>query len=157
MLSQIMMAMKYTLCKAYHDVWYRPAVKPNGFEYNEYVLIFVEDIINISHDTKATMEKLGTLYQLKPGIVGPPDCYLGGNVGNFQHEDGTMAWFMSANDYVKAACANFVTMIENDGLKLATGGQAERPYHEKYRPEVDLTDEVNKQLTNIYQQLIGIL
>ena len=46
MLSQIMMAMKYTLCKAYHDVWYRPAVKPNGFEYNEYVLIFVEDIIN---------------------------------------------------------------------------------------------------------------
>ena len=68
-----------------------------------------------------------------------------------------MAWFMSVNDYVKAACANVVTMLQKDGLKLATGRQSERPYHEKYRPEVDLIDEVNKQLTNIYQQLIGIL
>ena len=123
-----------------HAVWYRPAVKPNGFEYYEYVLIFVDDILNISHDTKATMETLGTLYQLKPGSVGPPDLYLGGNVGKFQLEYGTMDWFMSANDYVNAACANFVTMLEKDGLKLATGRQAERPYHEKYRPEVDLTD-----------------
>ena len=64
---------------------------------------------------------------------------------------------MSANDYVKAACANFITMLEKDGLKLATRRQAEQPYHEKYRPEVDVTDEVNGQLTNIYQQLIGIL
>ena len=68
-----------------------------------------------------------------------------------------MAWFMSANDYVKAACANFATMLEKDGLKLATGRQAELTYHEKYRPEVDLTDEVNEQLTNKYQQIIGIL
>ena len=48
-------------------------------------------------------------------------------------------------------------MLENDGLKLETGRQAERPYHEKYRPKFDLTDEVKKELTNIYQQLIGIL
>ena len=106
-----------------------PAVKPNGFEYYKYVLIFVENIINISHDTKATMEKLGTLYHLKPGSVGPPDCYLGGNVGKFQLEDGNMAWFMSANEYVKADCANVVTMLEKDALKLATCRQAERPYH----------------------------
>ena len=121
------------------------------------MLIFVDDILNISHGTKATLETLGTLYQLKPGSVGPPDRYLGGNFRKFQLEDRTMAWFMSKNDYVKAACANVVTMIEKDGLHLATGRQAETPYHENYRPEVDLTDEVNKQLTNRYQQLIGIL
>ena len=103
------------------------------------------------------METLGTIYQLKPGSVGPPDCYLGGNVRKFQLEAGTMEWFMSANDYVKAACANVVTTLEKDGLKLETGRQAEITYHEKYRSEVDLTDEVNEQLTNRYQQLIGIL
>ena len=156
MLSQTMMYMKYTRCKSDHDVWYLPVVKPNGFEYYEYVLIFVDDILNISHDTKSTMETLGTPYQLNTGSVGPPDRYLGGNVGKFQLEDKTMAWFMSANDYVKAACANVVTMLEKDGLKLSTGRQAERPYHEKYRPKVDLTDEVNKQLTNRYQQLIDM-
>ena len=100
------------------------------------MLIFVGNILNISHDTKATMETLGTLYQLKPGSVGPPDCYLGGNFGKFQLEDGTMSWFMSANDYVKAACANVVTMLEKDGLKLATERQTEIPYHEKYRPRL---------------------
>ena len=65
--------MKYTQYKADHDVWYRPAVKPNGFEYYKYVLIFVDNILNISHDTKSTMEKIGTLYQLKPGSVGSSD------------------------------------------------------------------------------------
>ena len=124
MLSQTMMDMKYTRYKADHDVWYLPAVKPNGFEYYEYVLIFVDNILNISHNTKATMETLGNLYQLKPGSVGPPYRYLGGNIGNFQLEDGTMAWFISANEYVKAACANVVTMLEKDGLKLSTGRQA---------------------------------
>ena len=73
MLSQTMMDMKYTQCTADHDVWYRPAVKPNGFEYYEYVLIFVDNFLHISHNTKATTETLGTLYQLKPGSVGPPD------------------------------------------------------------------------------------
>ena len=129
MLSQTMMDMKYTRCKADHDVWYRPAVKPNGVEYYEYVLIFVDVIINISHDTNTTMEKIETLYQLNPGSVGPPDRYLGGNIGKFQLEDGTMAWFMYANDYVKASCANVVAMLEKDGLNLETGRQAERPYH----------------------------
>ena len=127
MLSQTMMDMKYTRCKANYDVCYRPcpAVKPNGFEYYKYVLIFFDDILLISHNTKATMETLGILYQLKPGSVGPPDRYYGGNVGKFQLEDGTMAWVMSANDYVKVACANVVTILEKDGLKLATRKQAE--------------------------------
>ena len=41
MLSQTTVNMKYTRCKADHDVWYRPAVKPNGFDYYEYVIIFL--------------------------------------------------------------------------------------------------------------------
>ena len=64
---------------------------------------------------------------------------------------------MSANEYVKAACANVITMLEKDGLKLATRRQAEILYHERYRLEVDLTYEVNGQLSNRYQNLIGIL
>ena len=128
-----MMDMKYIRCKADHDIWYRHAVKPNGFEYYEYVLIFVDDILNISHDTKATMETLGTLYHLNTGSVGPHDCYLGGNVGRFQLDDGTMAWFMSANDYVKASCANVVTMLEKDGLKLETDIKMDRKFTRKDR------------------------
>ena len=36
--------------KAYYDVWYWPAVKPNDFEYYEYILCYVDNILCISHD-----------------------------------------------------------------------------------------------------------
>ena len=32
------------------DVWYRPAVKPRGFEYYKYIQCYVDDILCISHD-----------------------------------------------------------------------------------------------------------
>ena len=34
-------------CHADPDVWLRPAVKPNGDEYYEYVLCYVDDILAI--------------------------------------------------------------------------------------------------------------
>ena len=32
------------------DVWYRPEVTPEGFEYYDYILYYVDDILCISHD-----------------------------------------------------------------------------------------------------------
>jgi hypothetical protein len=64
---------------------------------------------------------------------------------------------MTAYDYVKSACANIETLLAQDGLKLPTGKATDRPYHEKYRPEMDTTAEVGEDLTARYQQLIGIL
>ena len=34
------------------DVWRRPAVKPDGFEYYEYILCYVDDLLAISHDAQ---------------------------------------------------------------------------------------------------------
>jgi hypothetical protein len=157
MLSQTMHDLKYQRCKADYDVWMRPAVKPDGFEYYEYVLIFVDDILHLSHNPGHTMGTLAKLYELKEGSVGVPDRYLGANVGKFQLEDGSKAWYMSAHDYVKSACTNVATLLAQDGLKLLTGKGTYRPYHEKYRPEVDTSPEVGDKLTSRYQQLIGIL
>ena len=36
--------------KADHDVWYWPVFKPNGFEYYEYILCYIDDILCIFHD-----------------------------------------------------------------------------------------------------------
>jgi hypothetical protein len=89
MLSQTMHDMKYERCKADHDVWLRPAVKPDGFAYYEYVLIFVDDILHLLHNPGDTMGTLAKLYKLKEGSVGVPDRHLGANIGKFQLEDGT--------------------------------------------------------------------
>ena len=70
----------YTITRADPDVWIRPAFKPDGFEYYEMVLVYVDDILQLSHDTTPTMEALRKLYELKPESCGPPKMYLGVNV-----------------------------------------------------------------------------
>jgi hypothetical protein len=45
----------YKPSRADPDVWIRPVVKPDGFKYYEMVLVYVDDILCISHDPKATM------------------------------------------------------------------------------------------------------
>jgi len=59
------------------DVWYKQATKPDGFQYYEYVLVHVDDILVISHHPITTMTALGILNHLKEGSVEVPECYLG--------------------------------------------------------------------------------
>jgi len=68
-------------------VWYKQATKPDGFKYYEYVLVYVDDILVISHHTKTTMTTLGTLYHLKEGSVGVPEHYLGATVKQWHFPD----------------------------------------------------------------------
>jgi len=40
------------------DIWYRAATKAHGFNYYEYVLVYVDDILTISHQPAETMNAL---------------------------------------------------------------------------------------------------
>jgi len=42
------------MCKADNDVWYRPAIKPDGTKYYEYILVYTDDILCLSMDPKST-------------------------------------------------------------------------------------------------------
>ena len=44
--------------KADPDVWIRPAVKPGGTEYYEYIMCYVDDILSVSHDAKSILQSL---------------------------------------------------------------------------------------------------
>jgi Reverse transcriptase (RNA-dependent DNA polymerase) len=72
-LAQSLRDMEYQPCLADPDVWMRTATKPNGFKYYEYLLVYVDDILSVSHQPLKTMEALAKLYRLKEGSVGPPD------------------------------------------------------------------------------------
>ena len=56
-------------------------MKPNGDKYYEYVLIYVDDILAISHDPKKIMEYLSENYTLKKDSVCEPTQYLGADIG----------------------------------------------------------------------------
>jgi hypothetical protein len=61
-MAQTLRDLAYKTCVADHDVWMKPKVKPTGEEYWEYVLIYSDDILVISHDPKAVIDILTKAY-----------------------------------------------------------------------------------------------
>jgi hypothetical protein len=57
----------FTSSLADPDVWYRAATKPDGFQYYEYLLVYVDDMLVISHDPVAIMKTMEEFYRLKDG------------------------------------------------------------------------------------------
>ena len=67
----------YARMKVYPDLWMRPAVKPDGTEYYEYLLAYVDDLCGMSMDTKNMFDSIGNLFTLKKESVKEPQSYLG--------------------------------------------------------------------------------
>jgi hypothetical protein len=64
-LAQTMYDLDFKPCEADPDVWMRKATKADGFKYWEYVLVYVDDILALSHDAESIMKNLAALYRLK--------------------------------------------------------------------------------------------
>jgi hypothetical protein len=161
-LAQTMSDLKFRPCMADPDVWLRPAVKGNGDKYYEYVLIYVDDILAVSEKPDRIMETLSGLYKFKEDPktrkkYGPPDRYLGANVGKYKLPGATKEhWYMSSDDYVKAA----VTNVENELFKVGqrfTTRSGHTVMSQLYRPELDVSPVLGADKANYYQNLIGIL
>ena len=56
------------------DVWLHLSVKPDGFEYYEYLLIYVGDLLEISHCAKDIIQTLETKYGYHLKDIGLPKC-----------------------------------------------------------------------------------
>ena len=59
------------------DVWRRTAVKEDGFEYYEYVLCYVDDILAIGHKAKDVLKAVQAIFKLKDDKIEPLDMYHG--------------------------------------------------------------------------------
>ena len=64
-LAETLYDLGYTPTKADPDVWIRPAVKPDGFKYYEMLLVYVDDVLSVSHDAEATMKGIQGTFRLK--------------------------------------------------------------------------------------------
>ena len=87
------------------DVWLRPAVTPNGFEYYELVLCYVDDVLSIAVDPAATLRGLQSVFKLKDDKIAEPDFYLGAKLGKME-VNGHECWTMPAEKYVQASVRN---------------------------------------------------
>jgi Reverse transcriptase (RNA-dependent DNA polymerase) len=146
----------FVSCKADADVWLRPAVKIDGTKYYEYVLCYVDDILCGSEHPQKFMDYLATAYTLKKGSVVEPTIYLGADVKKFTTRIDSSAWGISSDTYVKRAVAEVERKLAETDKTLRTGKCA-NPMRSGYRPELDATPELNAELANYYQSLIGVL
>lgn len=97
--------MNFQPCEADPDVWMRVATKDNGFNYNESALCYVDDIMFISAKTdEVVVTELDQYFELRAGAQDPgkePQRYLGVTIGLYTFDDGSMAWYMLTEEYLR--------------------------------------------------------
>lgn len=156
-LAATLVDLGFTSTQADPDVWRRPARRENGTEYYELCLVYVDDILLVSHDPKPSLLRIGASYELKEGSLGHPETYLGAQVYQHYLRDGRKAWGMSSEKYVKNAVQIVEDLIREDGDGFHLKTTAKVPLPLTYKPELDITKELGPKMTSRYRQLIGIL
>jgi hypothetical protein len=160
-LASILHENGFASSKADANVWMRKAIKPCGFIYWEYLLAYVDDILIISHDPQAIINSLSQRMTFKQGSIGPPKSYLGADVFQVTIYDATLdtpakqVWAMSATEYVKHAIKEVSRELTLQGAYLPK--RVETPLSSGYRPELDVSAELDDERTNYYQGLTGVL
>ena len=100
------------------DLWLRPSVNPEGFEYYEYILCYVHDVLCIYHNPRNSTKKIQGNFKLKDDKIEPPDVYLVETTDKMILESGKYCWTMLIEKYVKAVVTNFEEDIARSGKRL---------------------------------------
>ena len=154
--SYLRYEMKFQMCLADNDIWFRPDIKKDGTKYYTYISIYVDDILICSEDTHSYMAKLGAKFSLKPESLKEPSIYLGADFKRRRLNDDSEIWITSSNSYLKEALRVSSGLLEKHKMKI--NGSARQPFSNiSYRPELDLTPLCDPDQLHIYQQLIGML
>ena len=134
--------------------------KPCGFKYYEYILVYVDDVLIISHAPEDHLKLIQATYKLNPASIGPPTRYLGADVEKLTrpgNPTGHEYWSFSAHMFVKNAMKNVKLLLQEEGSR-GLKSTAKLPFPSTtYCPEVDMTDECDDQHASQYQNLIGVL
>ena len=145
----------FTASRGDPDVWYHPAKKANGEEYYEYLFVYTDDILAIAENPQEILRRLNKYFKLKPDSIHPPDNYLGTKIKQVVLPNGVKAWGQSSSHYVLNAVKNLEEWMKERNLKLPK--KANTPMQTSYRPELDVSKELDPELANYYQSQIGVL
>jgi hypothetical protein len=154
-LAETLDAMGYKPSYADPDVWLRPAVKPDGFEYYEYILCYVDDVRCILHNSMKSMKRIQEDFKLKDNKIAEPDVYLGASLAKMTLENGKTCWMMSPELYVKATVTNDEESLAKDGKRLES--RCVTPFSSKYAPWLETSPELKADGVQRFQELIGQL
>jgi hypothetical protein len=146
----------YEPCMADPDLWMMPKTRDDGFKYYAYVLIYVDDMLAVSHEALRDMKKIDYYFKMKKESMGDPDIYLGSKLRKVVLLNGVEAWMMSPAKYVREAVRNVERFLDKEyDAKLPK--RVSGPLPTNYRPETDVTAELDGKELSYYQSQIGVL
>jgi hypothetical protein len=158
-MAQTLRDLGFESSKADPDVWFRPAKKANGQEYYEYALVYTDDLLLLSTNPAILMKSLEEVYKVKPSSISEPTQYLGAQVKKWRIDSAAdptkTRWAMSSEKYVKQAVREVETELDKIEKVLPT--KAVTPLTSGYRPEMDVSPELDAERMRYYQELIGVL
>jgi len=144
------------------DVYRKVDKKSSGELYYSYLEGYVDDVLCIQENPKEVTDQLASFFRLKDNPTSP-FMYLGTDIRpwTYQRSDGSSSkcWALGANTYVKEA----IRVVETQKIKFGISHSSTRrngrlsPFNNSdYRPELDMTNPCDSQLTQLYQNLIGV-
>jgi len=121
------------------DVWMKGRSKPNGEDYYEYLLVYVDDILCISHCPKEFMVQFSRIYTLKNGFD-RPKTFLGValstySVQNYRGQTST-CWGFECGAYINR-------VIEELEKRIRLPSTAVAPLTMGYQAELDTSELLN--------------
>jgi hypothetical protein len=153
-----MTTLGYKSCLADQDLWMKASTRPDdGFEYYTYVLLYVDDVLVVSHDGMAVLDEIDRYFPMKPTSKGDPDLYLGAKIRQVRLPNGVWSWSLSPSKYVQEAIRNVREHLkkEYDGRNLDK--RASTAFAKDYRAELDVSEELGPEDASYYQSQIGVL
>jgi hypothetical protein len=100
------------------DVYQHANAKPDGAKYYEYILVYVDDVLIISHKPYVHLKRIQASYELNPDSIGPLSRYLGADIRRVTRPGDTSGreyWSFSACTYVRNAIRNVKLLLNEEG------------------------------------------
>ncbi len=122
-----------------------------GTAYYEYLLVYVDDVLVVSHAPGEVMQQIGTEFEIKNNEYGPPTSYLGAGISKIQLTNGEECWSVDRKKYVKAAVEIVRGLLAEDGNELkASKSKHEGPMLINYQPELNSTPHCDEEHASRY-------
>ena len=129
-------------CVAENDVWMRDC----GDHY-EYIGVYVDDLAICSRDPQAIIDLLTKTHKFKLKGTGPIEFHLGCDY--FRDKDGNLCY--APRKYIEKCIANYERLFGKQPDKRSS------PLEKGDHPELDTSELLDAEHTQIYQSLIGSL
>ena len=151
--TQALTQLHFRLTRGDGDIYIKPQTKPNGMKYYGMLLVYVDDILVLSHNTKPILDGIAAQFRLKEDSLHMLDQYLGAMIKIFTDCEGSESWAMSSDEYDRVVVNEVVEGLDKHGLKLK--GKAFRPFDSDYNLELDVTEELDDAGVAKFQGYIG--